>query len=150
MSDVLQRSVEFSPAFDKRDPNPLKNYGIHGVEMRFVLKGERGAVQFLVYTNWHLPHVMQELAAKRHGADALLSFAPMGADVGYHSPSPQYEGQSLMSESCDYLDGKPCYYDGSGLAAETLLSRLIAEGDEAVWSTLEARYDEWLASKKVA
>jgi hypothetical protein len=147
MGDPI-RSVEFAPAFDKRDPNPAKNYGIHGVEMRFVLKGEQGAVVFEVFTNWHLPDVAKSLAG-RISRD-YNPFEPMGADVGYHSPTPQYEGQKVQSESCAYLDGKPCYYDGSGLAAETLLQRLIAEGDTAVWSALEERYNELFPALEAA
>lgn len=77
--------VDFSPAFDKRHTDPSKNYGIHGVNMRFVLTGEKGASQFLVYTNWHLPSV-----SKEGWSDFMLE--PMGADVGYHAKSPQYEG----------------------------------------------------------
>lgn len=137
MSETFERLVEFTPAFDGRDPDPSKNYGVHGVEMRMVLKGARGAMQFVVFTNWHLPAVEQDFGEK-----ALYSklYLPMGADVGYHSPSPLYAGQGQMAE-CPYLGG-PCYYDGSGLAAEEMLEVLIAEGGEAVWKRLEDRYRE--------
>ena len=145
----LERKIEFLPAFDKRDPDPKKNYGIHGVEMRWYLKGELGVVQFVVYTNWQLPHVQKEQDTGLIGGDRFphLLCRPMGADVGYHSPVPTYEGQEPMREECALLDGKPCYYDGSGLQAETVLQLLIEKGGEAVWDELESRYKTWLVDK---
>jgi hypothetical protein len=43
---------------------------------------------------------------------------------------------------CPYLDGAPCFYDGSCLAANAMLKVLIAEGGEAVWKQLEERYND--------
>ena len=130
----MERIVELSPAYDKRDPDPTKNYGIHGVNLRMVLKGQRGAVQFLLYTGWQLPHVRDEF--KERAASVLP------ADVGYHSPVPMYEGQAEIAESCEYLDGRPCYYDGSSLAAERFFDVLTHEGDAGVWRELERYYVE--------
>lgn len=45
-----------------------------------------------------------------------------------------------MSESCEYTNGKPCYYDGSGLAAEDCFKELTAKGDQGVWNYLEQQY----------
>ena len=130
----MERIIEFSPAYDKRDPDPTKNYGIHGVSLRMVLKGQRGAVQFLLYTGWQLPHVRDEFKGT---ATHVLP-----ADVGYHSPVPLYEGQNKITESCQYLDGQACYYDGSGLAAERFFDVLTQEGDVGVWRELERYYAE--------
>jgi hypothetical protein len=169
--EKLERIVKFTPAFDRRDPDPKKNYGIHGVTMRWVLKGEKGAVQFLVFTNWQLPHVTREQTEKmktEKDVDLALRcfWQPMAADLGYHSKTPMYEGQKPMGavdmkinpdESkeiadrfirtetgtftpCEYLDGAPCYYDGSGLQAETVLQMLIEKGGEAVWEYMESCY----------
>ena len=55
---MFTKEITIAPAYDKRNIDPKKNYGgIHGCEMRFVLKGECGAVQFVLYTNWQLPHL---------------------------------------------------------------------------------------------
>ena len=32
----MEKITEFCPAYDKRDPNPKKSCGIHGVELRMV------------------------------------------------------------------------------------------------------------------
>jgi hypothetical protein len=133
------RQVKFYPAYDKRNSDPKKNYGIHGVDMRFLLTGEKGVIQFVIFTNWYLPNVKEEFEAKRQFSQ-YNAFTPMPADVGYHSYTPMYEGQNVASESCEYLGGKPCYYDGSGLYAETVFDVLVKDGDEAVWKLLEESY----------
>lgn len=146
----MEKIVEFAPAFDKRNPDPSKNYGIHGVELRMILKGDKGAVQFVLYTNWHLPHVQQELVTKCHrqggpsliGGSPWCSNEPMPADLGYHSPIPRYDGQGICTESCGYLDGKPCYYDGSGLNAKKVYEVLLEKGSDGVWEYLQDFYDE--------
>ena len=141
-----ERIVEFIPAYDKRHTDPAKNYGIGGVKIRFLLKGPEGAVQFLMGTGWYLPHVAKELRERNRDPDGIrIFFEPKGWDVGYHSPTPRYEGQERMGEpgECPLVPpGSPCYYDGSGLAAEPVLDRLIHFGHEAVWLALETRYDE--------
>lgn len=139
----LERITEWTPAFDKRDADPNKNYGIHSAECRWVLRGEKGAVQFVIFTSWHLPHVQTELARRcvREGdpRGIELMFVPMAADLGYHSPTPRYGDQPAQAD-CPYLGGKPCYYDGSGLRAEAVLRTLIAQGGDAVWRVLESEY----------
>jgi len=132
---TYERIIEFTPAYDKRDDDPAKNYGVHGVNLRFVLKGPEGAVQFLLYTNWHLPHVAKEWENKPR-----ILTDPMPADVGYHSPVPMYEDQLIMSETCSYLDGKPCYYDGSGLMAQDGYEALVSGGGPGIWDYLENYY----------
>lgn len=126
----FRREVCFEPGFDHRnDPDPKqREYGCHGMDIRFLLHGPRGSVQFLLYTGW--------LPGQSYYRPSPLR--PTGADVGYHWDSPQYDGQS--PRECTVRPGGRCYYDGSGLAAEELFERFTAESDAAVWSTLEQRY----------
>lgn len=133
MSD-FKREVVFIPAFDKAK----EGYGVHCVDMVFYLHGPKGVVQFRVFTGWHLPQVYKRLK-DFHGTRGIDR--PMAADLGYHSPKPRFEGQTLMEEECHLLKG-PCYYDGSTLNAEPILETLIAEGSEAVWQQLEIFYDD--------
>lgn len=134
----FERIVTFSPAYDKRAADPKKNYGIHGVNLRMVLRGPLGATQFLLFTDWHLPHVRQWLK-EVHGK----ACEPNPADKGYHWSTPQYEGQE--SHECDLLPGGKCYCDGSGLNAEDTFELLISKGDEGVWEDLRKFYDELAA-----
>lgn len=133
-----RREIVFRPAWDKRHSDPSKNYGIHGVEMAWFLHGPEGAIQFVVYTAWHLPEVAAEL--KRDHPHPRL-FEPMPADLGYHSYIPRYEGQTRLTENCSVLGGRPCYYDGSSLQAIKVFDILVGQGEEAVWKLLEEEYE---------
>jgi len=137
---AFDRIVTMSPAFDKRDPDPKKNYGIHGVELRMVLRGPLGATQFLLYTNWQLPHVTQETYDAHYGDRRRIELftKPMPADKGYHWSTPRYKDQQPMD--CDLLPGGKCYYDGSTMNAEPLYEVLLTQGSEGIWRELEAFY----------
>lgn len=148
MAVELKRVIEWEPAFDKRDPDPGKNHGVHGMEIRFLLKGPDLVVQFLISTNWQLEHVWREWEVKedfnpRRDKYKHLLCRPMGADLGRHSTTPLYESERMVSKKCEYLDDRPCYYDGSGLNAEELLKKLIAEGEEPVWKRMTEAYEYW-------
>lgn len=132
------RRVDFTPSSDKRDPNPSKNYGIASMRIRFVLIGAKGAVQWMIGTEWFIASAREHLSRFNH----LHSFdemrRPQGYDLGYHAYKPTYEGQSQMDD-CDILNG-PCFYDGSGLNAELLIEPFLAHGEDYLWPALEAYY----------
>lgn len=112
-----------------------------------VLKGNKGAVQFTFSTGMYLPKTY------KWWRDNGLHLQPnkpdyMGFDVGYHSPTPRWEGQEPMREHCDWLDGK-CYYDGSGLRAEEWMPVLLHQGGEKIWEMLEEEYKELFLTKEV-
>ncbi len=142
----FERIVDFYPAFDKRNPNPSKNYGIAAVQIRFVLKKDNKAVQFLFGTDWYLPETVEEYKrignynktppSNLRGND---SCGVSGWDVGYHSPTSEHEGQ-LSSKKCVYIKGK-CYYDGSSCRADDNQEILLREGSEGIWKFLEKYWD---------
>jgi len=146
----LTREITFRPAYDKRPKNPGEpNYGIHGADMTWYVKGAKGVIQFVVHTNWYLPHVGVELAHSiidtpprwlTKPQSILSSFQPQAADLGYHAKRRQYKGQEKRKD-CHLLKNG-CYYDGSGLNAEPVLKLLIGQGSDAVWARLEKEYYE--------
>lgn len=139
----LERIIEITPAFDKRHLDPSKNYGIGSCVIRMVLKGPKGAYQFILDTGWDLPHV-QEYLVKEHDQPKNYCRNPMPADVGYHSSKPMYEGQTQMSGKCEFVEGGKCYYDGSTLHANSVYLMLLEGGSEKVWQYLEKLYKEEL------
>lgn len=130
----MERITKFAPAYDKRDSNPSKNYGICSVRCWMMLRGDKGVVQFAFMTAMYLPHVAEEHKHKGYFPE------PMGMDVGYHSPKPMYEGQLKMDE-CDFYEGG-CYYDGSSLRAEEWFNIFLREGSDRIWEMLEQDYKE--------
>ena len=139
----MERITQITPAFDHRNDAEKKQYGQHCCDIRMILKGELGAYQFLLYTGWYLSGQTQN---------------PIPADVGYHAPTPQYESQCATGQHCEYndesdfigckgeptpceyLDGKPCYYDGSTLRAADMFQTLLEKGSDGVWKELEEAY----------
>lgn len=70
---------------------------------------------------------------------------PQPWDVGYHSPT-EIDTATHM-ETCDLFDGRECWYDGTSLHAETVWTRVLREGDDALWAELEACYRDWLEAR---
>ena len=114
------------------------SHGRHGLEIRFVSKGEKGAVQFLLYTGWLPKRITPSRIGFRDCAWGRGDVTP--ADLGYHSKMPRYDGQSVMQESCEYCDGQPCYYDGSALNANDAMYALVNGGLKGAWKFLDEYY----------
>lgn len=132
----MKREIRFIPAYDKRHTDPSKNYGVGALQVCFYLTGDEGCVQFTFSTGMYPRHVEAEWVGqpRRRYPDW------MAYDIGYHSPEPMYDGQEPITNSCERLDGKPCYYDGSSLNADRYLDALMTEGDEKVWEMIEDYY----------
>lgn len=130
------RSVWFEPGYDHWTNRCGAGHGRHGMQLRFVLQGEEGAVQFLMYTDW-VPGSVSSIGDVNSGGKT------MAADLGCHWIRPWYVGQERMTEGdCDYLPGGPCYYDGSGLNAGPVMALFFEQGPEAMWERLEQEYVE--------
>lgn len=137
----LVRDVIFTPGFDRRHPEPSKNYGISGGRLTFIVKGSKGAIQFVMGTPFYPASAVQHLINHyaNDGREIAKSMAPFGWDVGCHSSVPRYEGQEPMQSHCDVIGGK-CFYDGSSLQAEEWLSEFLINGTNWLWPELERRY----------
>ena len=121
-ADGLRREVRFNPG---PDPNRIR--------MEWLLHGDEGVVQFVAWIT----------GKPRAGTSGLLrEYEFYVVDLGYHSPTPRYEGQMQM-EACEFMpDGKGCFYDGSGLNADVLWRKAMEGGSEVLWSGLEGYYRE--------
>lgn len=134
---MFERSVDFLPAYDKG-----KEYGIGAMKVRFVLKGPKGAVQFLISTGWFLPHTQRKNREWQYDFDKRFNkINPEGYDLGYHSPVPMYEGQTAIGK-CDVVGGE-CYYDGSTLNAEAWIEPFLNGGTEWLWPRMEQEYRQY-------
>lgn len=125
-------AVVFEPGYNGRDGGDYDaDYGVGGMGMRFVLRDERGATQFLMNAGW--------VPGQEGVPTSLANYYPSAWDLGYHSPTPRYEGHYSMGP-CDFLGGRECFYDGSSLRADSVLESFIREGERAVWDALEAEH----------
>jgi hypothetical protein len=123
---------------DMCKPGTGGSHGRHGLNIRFVVKGDDGAVQFLLYTGWTPQHATPSDIFVR---DCNWSGTPFPADLGYHSKTPHFEGHEPSIESCEFCDGKPCYCDGSILNANDAMYALVNGGEDALWEFLDAYYE---------
>lgn len=140
MMTEFERIVRVKPAFDKRYDYPKKNYGVSSVLILFFLKGEMGAIQFVINTNWFVPTAREHLRQFEHIQRTSLIMKPQGWDVGYHSPKPMYEGHTSMDQECDLVEGGKCYYEGTTLYAEEWIEDFVAGGTEWLWPRMEEEY----------
>jgi hypothetical protein len=136
------RWLDMTPAFDKRDPDPKKNYGIHGAELHFGVSRGEVTVVLRWMTPFHLPEVRAYLNNHYLGRDRL--FDGLGG-IDYHASVPLYEG-AYKQQNCMYTGGD-CYGDRTATGAGELFDKAVADPEE-IWKTL----DSWLVDteKKLA
>lgn len=155
METKFERITKFRPAYDKRSDTPSKNYGIGCVNCYMVLRGEKGAVHFTFATGMYLPSTMEEYIKEGRGMPEVHDWGvfylnkPMGMDVGYHSLTPvtEYDKEREPRPDCDWLDGKPCYGDGSAMRADEWLKIFLEKGSDEIWKMLEVEYNETFGDK---
>lgn len=131
MPDGTERWLTARAAYDLRDPNPSKNYGIHGMEFTFGVRRGNLCVTWTLMPDWYLPHVRCEVDRRQKRS----LFGGLGS-IDYHSPTQFYEGQEPI-QGCEYTGGD-CYCDGSGLGARDLFDKWTANPD-VMWQELEQR-----------
>jgi hypothetical protein len=132
--DGFEVWMEASPSFYLIRPEPTKNFGVSTVRLTFYVKGAKGAVQWMIGTEWGIEPTRAHLA--RFGwFGPEEGRKPTGWDLGYHAHEPQYEGHSKMGDDCE-LTGGACYYDGSGLNADLLIEGFLAQGTSWLWPKL--------------
>ena len=142
--EKLKKEIIFKSAWDKRHPEPDKNYGIHGVEIVWTLKGEKGGVSWAIYTNWLLDSTMKDKTWAgfkycNFHEDGKPMTHSMGTEIAYHAKKPQYDGQT-NSEGCILVKGGKCYIDCGFMAGDELFTTLKEKGGNAVWQELEKWY----------
>ena len=144
--DGFERAIVFEPGFGmdpaERSKPASQRYGRHSMQMRWLLRGPHGVAQFLMSTGW-----TPEPAPADPSWPSLrdwMTTSPSGWDLGYHARVPQYEGAEQYGEQpCSYLEA-PCWYDGSGLAADPVLAAFFDRGEVAVWEALREVHDDLL------
>jgi len=154
--EKLERITFFSPAYDKRSSDPKKDYGIGPVKCFMLVKGSKGVTHFIFSTGMLLDSTMEEYIAtgratyEKHEWGHYYLNKPMAYDVGYHSLEPLYDyhKENGPRPNCEWLDGRPCYGDGSALRADEWFKILLAEGSDKIWEMLEEEYYETFNQEK--
>jgi len=134
--------VVFTPAYNK------VGYGIHPVEIKFLVSKPNKIVILSLYTDWYLADDQHRLNAQSFkgrnvhnrwsGGRDGNGTAPWATDLGYHSAKPVHSWQEDSEASeCQYTSTGSCHYDGSSINGDGARDVLLEQGDEGVWKYLE-------------
>lgn len=142
MTTVFIRETVFTGAYDWVRPNSCENFGIHGMNVNFWLKGPAGGISICIFTNWMLPQNQastQEMYTRQGSPwEPGVLCKPWIADVSYHAREPQYKGQ-YCQESCKITGGK-CYSDGSASWGDQWQEGFLHGGSDWLFSRMEDYY----------
>jgi hypothetical protein len=133
---ALERAVTFYPGYNCADRS-MSGHGVHGMEIRWDLRGPRGETWFAVFTEWIPGQLSPGHGLSPEGCQVAARQQPSGAGIGMHSPAPQVDGQ-LPADGCPLWG--TCYGDTAYGASDALAAAFTERGSEAVWADLEARY----------
>jgi hypothetical protein len=148
------REVKALASYDHRD-EPGSRLGAHGVDLVFILRGELGAITASISTGWMakpLAHAMARPAGLNERLDkpgvdrGLRDLYPSGRYVGSHSLVNRSEYMTGPT-ACDWLDGAPCYDDGSFTAGGEVMELLVTGGSDAVFERLERYYQALIVDR---
>lgn len=130
----MERRIQLTKAWDRRDKDPAKDYGVHGVEVVFTVIGELGAVQWRLMTPWVLPKTQKWWDEINNTTGYTMM--PCPAPLIWHERVADGHGQK-----CDVLGYCRCEQAGSFMSAHDIYVTLTEKGDDGVWAILEAAYE---------
>lgn len=152
----MEHKIIFLPAWDKSDPDPTKDYGVNCINIKFLVIGNRGVVEFDLSTNWYLPHIIkrrlehlkQDVFIGKEDYLLTSKMSPYPLDICYYSLERISEDDTYFESGLSYVfDHKPCYYgyryedEGKEVWTTDFVYNLLLErGDGAVWDYLENYY----------
>jgi len=128
----MTKEVRFRAAYDNRATGGSR----HGMDMSLILKGQRGAVEAVIYTGWYPP----EMQEKEIGWQGPI-MGPVIFHTYYHRDANSMDDEE--GQPCTILNA-PCFGRWSSLMHEEeqkVLEALISGGDEAVWAKLQEIYN---------
>lgn len=117
-------------------PGSKESHGRSGMRIRWLVKGKKGAVEFLLSTNW-LPIKKDQNIRNQNFRQEI---PPMPTNLGYHSKKPLYKNQPSQS-NCPYIGGT-CYHGGNPSDADDAFYTLVNGGGKELWRFLDEYYME--------
>ena len=135
--DGLEESVQFVPGYNC----PVAGgpgHGVHGMEVRWHLRGPAGAVVLAMGTDFIPGERYPGHGLSPGGLNENWAHWPCGMGIEYHSRAPRREGDE-PENGCDLL-GAPCYWDRWYGGAGEPVKRFVTQGEQAIWDALESAY----------
>ena len=125
-----QRRIRWIPAWDKRDPDPRKNYGVSGVNLFFEWIEPDWAISLVVKTPW-------VLAETEKWWDTLPPRPPKAVpDAEVHRRNGTGEFV-VKAGDCPIFPNDPCEkVPLSAFAGERLFRVFVESGEEPFWQEM--------------
>ena len=135
--DGMEESVQFVPGYNC--PVPVgSGHGVHGMEIRWHLRGPAGAVVLVMFTDFIPGERWPGHGLSPSGRHETWNLYPAGGGVHYHGRAPLYDGHEA-DDGCPLLGGQ-CYRDIHYMGADDAVKRFPAEGEQVIWDALEEAY----------
>jgi hypothetical protein len=135
--DGLEECVQFVPGYNCPEPGG-QGHGVHGMEVRWFLRGPDGAVVLVMATDFIPGDRYPGHGLSPSGLNENWARYPGGFGLQYHSRVPRYEGHDA-EDGCDLIGG-PCYCDMWLSGADEPVKQFVSEGEQVIWGALEAAY----------
>jgi hypothetical protein len=95
----------------------------------FVLKGKKGAIDFVVRTGWTVKN-----------GEVQQKYDVLNWGISYHSPK-KINSFDVFNKKCEFLDNGKCYSSIiSFIEGERLLRLLITNGEDIIFEELKKLY----------
>lgn len=148
--EKLKREIQITKAFDKRNDDPKKDYGIGSCRLYFIVKGNKGAVTIDFFTNWFLESTVKEyseIGIRKNRMDGTKD--TVKTKINLHEGIPIHSGvfsihnkkktKYTTKTKCPVL-GDYCYPDISCMYGNKFLPILLSKGSDGVFKELEKEY----------
>lgn len=111
------------------------SHGVHGMEIRWVVRRENYAVSWGVMTSWRPDRDGPVAEIGWPIADAIMWHRPIATENGWHRTE------------CGFIDGD-CYSDLSFAQGVALKATFLREGEAAIWRVLEVHLTHMLTEER--
>src|SRR3984957_1013691 len=102
MTEFTHMVVLSSSYYLIRD-SPGDNYGISACRVHFYCIGPKGAVQFVIGTDWYCAQAVDHLRSFARSSYDERS-QPIGWDLGFHAREPKYKWHDPLTKHCDVIN----------------------------------------------
>jgi hypothetical protein len=141
--DGMEQALVFQPGYNgDRSPDPRRSYGVHGMEIRWYLRGPKGGAWVAFSTEWIPGDLTPGHGLMPPGFPPREpSQYPDGCGLGWCGLVPQYEGHEPTTDAgCLLIPGGTCYTDMSYTGSDPVAVAFTERGEAAVWEALEDCY----------
>ena len=124
-------------------PRTGGSHGLGGADIHFYLKGEKGAISFVLSPPWF--PMADDSHEERQIQKSLQGAPPLAYPIEIHWRTPDANTPSYEQPpkpNCPLLGGEPCYHASWAMTSgDACMYILFTHGTDGLWEYLEGCYD---------